>query len=245
MKRPLFEIIVSAVTLIAIFVALLQLPFGIDAYDDRITPVMFFSMGLLALASGLIIRHQFLKSSKQPNKDAFYKGFFTWALPAAVYVLLLPWVIAGVFNADDMNTFGVLGMFILLIVIATLGGIVAITIFWVPIEIAARGLWRVIVTRGKEGQGQLAIGLYFMICEAAIIVGYFSATTERVGQYGQAQLVQALLGLPGDYTIKDPALLWVTRGLLALMIGLPLLFGTLKKKHPDSSLVNKIDSSIP
>lgn len=239
MKRPLFEIIVSILALTAVLVALLQLPFGINSYDDRVTPVMFFAMGSLAFASGLILRHQYLRSVKKQGENAYWKGFFYWALPLAVYVLLVPWLIAGVLNADDVNTFGALGLSLLLVVIATLGGIIAVSVFWAPVEIAVRGLWRVIVTGGKDGRHQLIVGLYFMLCEAAIIVGSLSATTERVGQYGHAQLMQALLGLPGDYTIENPGVLWVTRLLFVLMIGLPIVYEWYNKRRLAIELTQK------
>ncbi|HWT40928.1 MAG TPA: hypothetical protein VN081_06745 [Dongiaceae bacterium] len=239
MRKPLFEIIVSTITLIAVLIALLQLPFGINSYDSRVTPVMFFSMGALALASALVLRHQYLRGVKNQDEDTYYKGFFYWALPLAVYALLVPWLIAGVLNAEDVNTFGALGLSLLLVSIAALGGIIALAVFWAPVEITARGLWRFTVTRGKDGQGQLVAGLYFMLCEAALIVGSLSATTERVGQYGHAQLVQALLGLPGDYTVENPGLLWVTRLLFILMIGLPFVYGQYNKRRLAAELSKK------
>lgn len=245
-KKPLFEIIVSTMTLAVAFAALLQLPFGgIDAYDDRVTPIMFTTMGALAVASALIIRHQFLRARKQPSEDTFYKGFFYWALPLAVYVLMLPWIFAGILNADDMNTFGALGMTLLLTAIAVLVGILAVGIFWAPFEITVRGIYKTLATRGKDGTGQLIMGLYLLLWLAVIVVGYFSATTDRVSYYGQAQIMNALLGLPGDYTIHDPGLLWVTRGLFALAVVLPFVFEWYKKRNPESPLINNIDKNIP
>lgn len=233
-KKLQLEIIVSIVTLGAIVVMLFQLPLHAGAHD-RLTPILFAIFGILSVAIGIIARHQYLDTaapdtSKTKQKQiTFYKSLPYWALPLVVFILFVPWVFAGTFNDIGMNIFGWMGILLLLTFMCVPSGILALMVGWVPLEITGRSIGKLVTTRGKEGAHQLASGLYFMLCQAAVIVGFFAATTERSGLPAERALVQVLLGQPGDYTIKDPQLLWVARLLFVLMIILPLLYGWISR----------------
>lgn len=261
LKGRVYELVVCSLALVATVVVMLQLPFTIDGYDDRVTTAMFSLFAISCAVAVIMLRHEVIRFAKwnryietlshderkkiDTAPDAFfYRWLFTWLFPLASFLVILPWIIAGVFNSDDMNTIG--SMVILFFapwVMYLIGSLVAAFVVY-PIETTIRGAIKLIATGGKEGLGQLSIGAYCLLVLGFIVSGSLAASSSLVGGSAQADLFAALLGLPGGYVVKDQTLLWVTRVLFVAMIVIPLVFKNAKKKHPESSVVRDIDSKI-
>ncbi len=247
-KKPILEIVVSLFSLVVVIALFLQVPLGNNEgfSSQLVTTYTFAAMGVLAVAIGVIMRHEYLQAVARPHDKVFYGGFFYWALPLAVFLIAMPWVLSGTYNGSDMGTLGSVGMMSVLVLAGTLGGLLVVAIGWAPFEVTARGIGKLFTTRGKDGYFQLTLGLYCLICLAAIVFGFFSATTVKVGIQGEGQLISALLGLPGDYTLKNPALLNVTRLLFILMIALPFIYEGISKskRWKDSAIIKNIDEGL-
>lgn len=249
LKGRLFELVLCIVSLTVILIAALQVPLTANGYDDRVTPMMFTIFITIGVASAVMIRHGFLASYKLPEKDPergnmFYRWFFFWLFPVAVFVILLPWVIAGVFNSDDINTFGALAMFLFIPWFMVGLGFIAAAIVWFPIELTIRSIAKFIGTRGKQGMGGMIVGCYLLLVAAFIAVGALAASPDLPGKAGFPALIAALFGLPGAYEVTSEFFLWVTRLLGIVMVVLPFIFYRISKKHADSSVVKEIKTTL-
>lgn len=248
-KGRLYEFVLCLMAVAGILVLALQVPFTADSYDDRVSVLLFSVLGIVGAVSIIMIRRGFLLAIRRPKSDPqygnpFYRWFFFWLLIPAIFIVLLPWILAGAFNGDDMNTAGVIAMLLLLPWLMILLGVLAAAIVVYPIEITIRGLISLVRTRGKDGVGRLVIGGYLLIVLAFIACGSMAASAILPGQAGHGALVAALFGLPGGYTIKDETFLWVTRVLGIFMIILPFIFHSVSKKHASSGVVKEINSKI-
>lgn len=249
LKGRLFDLVLSVVSLTVILVVALQVPFTADGYDDRVTPMMFTIFGVIGVASAIMIRHGLLASLKRPEKDPergnmFYRWFFFWLFPVAVFVVLLPWIIAGVFNSDDMNTIGSMAMLLFIPWLMVGLGFLAAAIVWFPIELTIRSIIKFIRTRGKQGIGGMIVGCYLLLVVAFIAVGSMAASADLPGKAGHPALIAALFGLPGAYEVKSEFFLWIARALGIVMVGLPFVFYRIAKKHADSPIVKEIDTTL-
>jgi len=225
LRGRVFEFVICIIALIAATVAMLQIPFSAQSDNDQVTTVMFTVFGIEALVAAILFRQRILKyMSVKEGVESPRRLFFAWLLLPAIFVMQIPWIASGVFNDTDVNTIGASAMLFFLPWLMAGLGIVAVSVFWAPIELTARALYKVIKTHGKEGTGQLAMGAYLLLWVAIIIFGVLGASTERVSYQAHNALLSALLGIPGDYTIKDPTFLWVTRILFVIAIALPFIF---------------------
>lgn len=248
-KGRIYEFVLCVLALLGILILALQVPFNADSYDDRVSVLLFTVLGVVGVVSTLMIRRGFLLSVKRPKTDPqygnpFYRWFFFWLLIPAIFVVLLPWVLSGAFNADDMNTAGVIAMILLLPWVMVLLGFLAAAIVVYPVEITVRGVILFVRTKGKEGFGRVVIGAYLLLVLAFIACGSMAASAILPGQAGHGSLVAALFGLPGSYVVKDETFLWVTRVLGILMVILPFIFHSISKKHESSGVVKEINSKI-
>lgn len=240
LKGRIFEFIICLVALVVAIIAMLQVPFTANPRGDSPTVAVFTIFIAEGVAAALMLRHGVLKMTKSKKEiGIFHRWLFIWLLPVAIFVVQLPWIFAGAFNDHDVNTIGAMAMLLFLPWIMIALGFLAMGIFWAPIEMTARGAYTSIKTKGKEGMGQLGMGLYFLLWVAIIICGILAASTDRVSYQAHSALLAALLGLPGDYTIKDETFLWVTRILLIIAIALPLIFGRKSDKNDPQAIVKR------
>lgn len=231
LQGRIFELVVCLIAFAASVMVMFQIPFTANASSSEVTPVMFTIFGIEALAGALLLRHGSLKTMQDKDvTNPFHRWFFFWLLIPAIFVVQIPWILAGVFNDDGMNTIGAFAMLFFLPWLMVGLGFLAL-MMWAPIEMTARALYKLIVTRGKDGRGQLAIGAYFLLWVVIVVCGVLAASTERVSYQAHSALLAALLGIPGDYTIKDPTFLWITRILLIIAIALPMIVDRKEKKR--------------
>ncbi len=224
LQGRVFELIVCSIALIIAVVAMLQIPLTATSTSDHVTNVMFVIFAVQGVAAALVLRRGAIRTMQhKDNGNPFHRWFFFWLLLPAIFVIQLPWIFAGVFNADDVNTIGAIAMLLLLPWVMVGLGAIALMVFWAPFEMTVRALYKVIATRGKEGVAQLGSGLYFLLWVAIIIFGILGASTERVSYQAHNALLSALLGIPGDYTVKDGTFLWVTRILFVIAVILPFV----------------------
>ena len=240
LKGRLFEFIICLVALGIAIIAMLQVPFTTSPDGDAPTTAIFTIFIAEGLAAALMLRHGVLKMIKKKKEiSIFHRWLFIWLLPLAIFVVQLPWIFAGAFNDHDVNTIGAMAMLLFLPWIMIALGFLAMGIFWAPIEMTARGAYTAIKTKGKEGMGQLGMGLYFLLWVTIIIFGVLAASTDRVSYQAHNALLAALLGLPGDYSIKDETFLWVTRILLIIAIATPFIAGKFSDKNDPQAVVKR------
>lgn len=249
LKGRVFDLVVSVLSLAVVLVLALQIPIGADSYDDQVGTLLFSVFGVVTAASILMIRRGMILAVKRPKTDPhygnpFYRWFFFWLLIPAIFLMLLPWILSGTFNADDVNTIGAMALILLLPWVMILLGFLAAAIVVYPIEMTIRSIIALIRTKGKEGFGGLVIGSYLLLVLAFIACGSLAASAILPGQAGHGALIAALFGLPGGYVVKDESFLWVTRVLGILMVVLPFIFHKISKKHDSSKLVKEINSKI-
>lgn len=231
LQGRIFELVVCSIAFIVSVVAMFQIPLTANVNSDEVTRVMFTVFGIEALAGALLLRRGSLKTMQDKDvTNPFHRWFFFWLLIPAIFVVQIPWILAGVFNDDGMNMIGAFAMLFFLPWLMVGLGFLAL-MMWVPVEMTARALYKLIVTRGKDGGGQLVIGAYFLLWVVIVICGVLAASTERVSYQAHGALLAALLGIPGDYTIKDPTFLWITRILLIIAIALPMIVDRKEKKR--------------
>lgn len=250
-KGIVLDVVLFFVSIGAITWAALRIPMTTDGYDDRVSAAAFVMMGIVAIVSALFIRSITLLCFKQDRSDntsterAIRVTALALLLPVIAYVILLPWVFAGVFNDEHMNTIGSAFLLFLIgvIIMPLLGSLIAAFVIW-PIEMTIRGLVRSIRTRGKEWQ-QFAMGLFGLVVLAFITTGFLAVHTYDTGQGGSAQALLAILGIPGHYEVKSEAMLWVARGLFVLFVGTALvgkyIFGDGAPKQQQVSKKKKRD----
>lgn len=235
-----FEFVVCITALIAACVAMLQIPLNAQSDNDSVTVVMFTIFGIEALVAAIIFRQRVLRAiSSKEGASASRPLFFAWLLLPAIFVIQIPWIVAGVFNDSDVNAIGAAAMLFFLPWLMAGLGVLAVSVFWAPFELTVRALYKLIKTGGKEGASQLGMGTYLLLWVAIIIFGVLGASTERVSYQAHNALLSALIGLPGDYTIKDPTFLWVTRILFVIAIALPFIFRRNQKNQQG------MDSGVP
>ncbi len=242
LQGRVFELVVCALAFIAALIAMLQIPLTAHSDTNQVTVSMFTIFAIEGVAAALMLRHGVLKMLKDKSiENPFHRWLFFWLLPPTIFLMQLPWIFAGVYNADDVNTIGALAMLFFLPWLMIGLSFLAVGVFWAPLEMTARALYKTIITRGEEGPAQLAMGLYFLLWDAIIICGVLAASTDRVSYQAHSALLAALLGIPGDYTIKDETFLWVTRILLIIAIALPIITGR-KKQDIAERPITKRDS---
>lgn len=249
LKGRIFDLVISALSLGVVLVLALQVPLTADSYDDRVGTLLFSVFGVVGVASVLMIRRGMILAVKLPKTDPqygnpFYRWFFFWLLIPAIFITLLPWILSGAFNADDVTTIGAMALILLLPWVMILLGFLAAAIVVYPIEITIRSIVTLLRSRGKEGVGGVIIGSYLLIVLAFIACGSLAALAILPGQAGHGALVAALFGIPGGYVVKDETFLWITRVLGIVMVIVPFIFHAISKKHGSSRVVQHVNAKI-
>jgi|GEM_PF-1795462 len=246
LKGRVFELILCIVALGIMVAFMLQVPFSADGYDNRVTTALFGVSITMGLAVAILLRHDTLRLARyqrehdvkpgrmdpvsaSPENAFFYRWLFIWFLPFATFLVIVPWIIAGVFEADDMSVVAItLIMFFMPWFMALLGVLFAAIVIY-PIEMTFRGLIRYVRSGGKQG-AQFYVGLYFMLILAIIVTGSMSFHATLPGKFAGAQIIPALLGVGDPRYITSEPLLWVTRVLVALAILIPVILRQVAKR---------------
>ncbi len=249
LKGRVYDLTLFVVSLIIVLVLAVQVPFSADSYDDRVGVLLFSVYGIVGVVSVLMIRRGMILALKRPKTDPqhgnpFYRWFFFWLLIPAIFITLLPWIVSGAFNAEDVNTIGAMALVLLLPWVMILLGFSAAAIGVYPIEITIRSIGTLIRTKGKDGLGGIMIGGYLLLVLAFIICGSFAASAILPGQAGHGALVAALFGIPGGYIIKDEAFLWAARVIGIFVVILPFVFHTVTKNKKESRIAKEMNTKI-
>lgn len=249
LKHRVFDLIVTSVSLIVIVALLLRIPFSADAYDSRLTPTLMSIFAVVTLAVVMMLRQDAIRLAKyqkkvdyqpgqtehrnDPENTFFYRWFFIWSLPLLAFIALLPWIIAGVFTTEDMGLVSVLFFMFLGPWMAALMGVLIAAMVLYPVEATIRGGIRLIRTGGKEG-GQFYVGVYLLIIVGVIIFGSMAVEMQRSGAAGIPEFVAALLGFIAPEHIKSELSLWITRGLVVLAVGIPVVVVQMAKRKDNA-----------
>ncbi|MGH7218420.1 MAG: hypothetical protein ACREGE_03220 [Candidatus Microsaccharimonas sp.] len=238
-----YDLVVCILAVAAVVGFGLTVPFGASDEVNRTTAFLFVAWGAIIVASALLTRHLYFatKHKKTNTPDPVGRVLFGWFLPVIMLVAMSPWILSGVFDADDMNKLGASAL-ILFLGYGSIAAGILVAALWSPIEMTIRGLVSLVKSKGEKGAGLTIIGLYFMVVLAFIVVGINAASTQLVSYPAYSTLLLALFGLPGEYEVKNESLLWVTRILGIIMVVAPFIYGKLKQKYPTNRIIKDIDT---
>jgi len=207
------------------------------AFD--VTFAFFGALTSVALAVAAAVRYEFA------NRARGTRWLFIWILPAATVLIMVPWMLSPAFPVSEIGgVFGAVPLFAMLSYCAGLAGLIVAALVLAPVELFARGALALVATRGKRGYGKLIVGLYGFALIGFVAFGVKAASSDiRVSVDGQ--LLAALLGLPGDYTIKDDHALNVARVLGVVLVLVPLVYQLAKRKIPNTVPVRELTELMP
>lgn len=198
-------------------VLLLSVPLDDAPHDDRITWVLA-SMGvLLTLFSMVMTRAMVAELSKPGVHDAEVARAVlppVAVVPALVWLEGLPWMLSGTFSDERTSVAFVTTWLLVLAYCTILAGVLAAAMVLMPIELALRGAAALVnPQRRRQSLGLLAGAFYI----GSVTV--FAVSVSQIGglnfsdspRLSFVKLTLALLGIPGDYVVSNPAALWVAR----------------------------------
>ena len=223
-KLRIFEVLTFAAFLIVTVALACMLPWGIGGDSERISGLMLGIGTAIALQAAFMFRYGFLRVRKDQEinndlDDGPFRGWrFTFSSPVAAILIVMPWIVSGTFNADDVNTVGALFFMVLLFGAAVLIGFLIVPFIFLPIELIAKGLYNLIVKRDASKIIFLYIGGFIALVTTFIFVMAAATNTYYPGIAGGAAGIPALFGIPGAYDVEDEFLLWVARVITAVLI---------------------------
>ena len=155
-----------------------------------------------------------------------------WHDPRPIYAITVAGALfalpASLTGTVDLETPGMPDLVLLLLAGATtvLLGRLGVFLVWFPVELLIRGVSK--VAKGEREGGAYLLGAAGILVLVGFAVAGASAvdTSRSPSQPGfQGEVVAALLGVPGDYTVTSPALLVVARvfGAIVLLAVLAVL----------------------
>lgn len=199
----------------------------------------FAAMAIVALAALTGVRYEHASRGKGQ------RWLFIWFVPLAVVLVMIPWLSSPAFSLPELGgVFGAVPLFATLAYGAALAGLLAAALVLVPVELFIRGVVSLFRTRARSGCGRLIVGLYGFVLIGFISCGVIAASSDiRVSVDGQ--LLAALLGLPGDYTIKDDRALVAARVLGVVLVLAPIVYQVVRRKFSRAIVVEEIDALIP
>lgn len=204
-----------------------------------VTAAFFGALTSVALAVVAALRYEFAHRGRNT------RWLFIWILPVATVLIMIPWLLSPAFPLPELG--GILGafpLFTLLAYAAGLAGLIIAAFVLVPVELFVRGVIELVRSRGRAGYGKLVVALCGFLLIAFIAVGVAAASSGiRVNVDGQ--LLAALLGLPGDYTIKDDRALVVARVLGAAVVVTPIVYGMTRRRFADNVVMREVTGLIP
>jgi hypothetical protein len=203
------------------------------------TVAFFGAMASVASAALVAVRYEYA------NRDKRTRWLFIWILPAATVLAMIPWLVSPAFFLPEIGgVFGAVPLFTMLAYCAGLAGVILAALVLVPFELFVRGAVKLITSGGKSGHGKLIVGLYGFVLIAFIALGVKAAFSDiRVNVDGQ--LLAALLGLPGDYTVKDDRALVATRVLGAVLVLTPIVHQLIRRKSSSNIVIEEIEALLP
>ena len=220
-----FDLISAAV----LTVVLIALSFVIyeatkpSAPNEAVLNATLLFWAAITLQSALMIRTSFVRLSaddkvSEDKTDHPFRGWkFTYFTPLIGTAILLPAILSGVYSGDGITVVG--GFFLVLamsFVSLLLGALVAAFII-TPIELIIRGF--IALAKGdKTKTGYLYFGFFAAALTTMIILGTMAVNPDSAYPRGSFEIVLAILGIPGGYSVESEVLLWVVRGIIIALI---------------------------
>ncbi|WP_433607438.1 hypothetical protein [Prescottella agglutinans] len=241
-NRPgsrLFDAILFCVSLAVTLVLFLFVPLdGTQGLIDA-TVAFFGAMASVAGAALVAVRYEYANRDRRP------RWLFIWILPVATVLVMVPWLLSPAFSLPEIGgALGAVPLFTMLAYGAALAGLIITMLVLVPVELFIRGVVKLVTTRGKGGYGRLIVGLYGFVLIGFISLGVKAASSDiRVNVDGQ--LLAALLGLPGDYTVKDDHALVAARVLGVVLVLSPILYQLVRRKFSSNIVIEEIEALVP
>ncbi|MGH7218416.1 MAG: hypothetical protein ACREGE_03200 [Candidatus Microsaccharimonas sp.] len=237
LRKYVPDLIVALIAVVAIIVLALRVSFDMNEYSDEVGHAIFGTAIAIGLATALIVRRPFAKSIKEAKEtgkkresEAPAGYLYALALPFVALIILTPWLAAGVFNAEGTGTVGTYFLLSLLFAGAVLLGALFLAFVLTPIEVLLRGIFAIL--QGKREGLPMALGaLYLIGITTFIFIMASGVTIDLPGKAGWPAAIAAFFGLPGSYSVDNETLLWVARGIAAVLIGIPVLASIFGKKQ--------------
>lgn|GEM_PF-3545360 len=226
------EVALVGVQLAVVAVLLLRLPAA--PTPDELTSAVYGVLLALGVQVMVVVRLLLvlvmLPGTRRVRRAVPVRaGVVTAASPVLTWLVLLPWVLAGTF-ADGAE--GADGWLLLLLLVMAAGlGLLATAAVLAPLEMAVRGIVAFLrdprdASRRAEGRGLLVGAVALGSLTAFVLAVGGGADLGGTGRQAWGPAVAAMLGLPGDYTVRNPVLLWTGRVMLwtfLVRLGLGLL----------------------
>lgn len=213
--------ILAAALLLTVLV-MMTVPIGADGYDDYTTTVVLMICIILGLAGAAAIRYLFAKPTKESQETDGRAWGLLWTFPLFITAAMSPWLLSGLLVADDMSVAVSIGLWLLIAYVALLVGFLLVPFVIVPLEMIGVGLLRIMAGRFEEGSRMVAIGLYIALVTAFCVIGGLAISDTPPGQAGWPHVIFALFGLPANYSVESPLLLWIARILGIIIVAIPL-----------------------
>ncbi len=198
---------------LACAVVLLSLPigWGVLTVDQNLA----FAMLILQMLIGVINFRLAAPKALGPLEVRF--PVFIYFVPVLTVLLGFRWIGPGL--ADDTSG-PVASLFLWLLVsyagIALsflVGALVA-----APLEILGRGVGHLIAGRPGQGLVMIVVALWILLIPTIGVLGAAAIDIHTVAGPAQFAVLLAVLGLPGQYSVLDPALLWAVRILFVVFV---------------------------
>ncbi len=242
----LFEVIsIALLTAVLVFLSyhIFQSLQHEDAYravlgSEATFNLMLMFWGAITLQGALMLRAGFVRNAadnriSEDSTDHPFKGWrFTPFTPLLATAILLPSILAGAFSDEDINTVGAFFLMLVMSCMALLLSALVAAFIITPLELLFRGIVGLI--KGDRSKvGFVVFGSFIAALTAFIILGSMAASADLPYPAGSFQVLLALLGIPGGYVINDEMLLWITRGVLAVIVGF-IAYALYKGKKRDT-----------
>ncbi|MCB7136006.1 hypothetical protein [Cellulosimicrobium marinum] len=214
------EVVLVAVQLVVVAVLMARLPARPDA--DEVTAAIYGVMIALGVQVMLGIRVLWILvmgpgSRKVKREVPARAGWLVAASPVLTWLVLVPWIAAGTFDADGEGAPA--WLLFLLLVLAAGFGVLATPALLAPVEMAVRGVVTLVRhdddrTRRADGTGLLRGAAGLGVLTVIVLGGGIALDQPGTGRGSWLVAAAGLLGFPGDYTVRYPLLLWVVRVLV-------------------------------
>jgi hypothetical protein len=218
------EVVVTVLVLVVVVLRLVGLG-SAESRSSEVTSALSAIMIVLGVQGAVMTRvglqvYLTASDSRLQRTPPYRVWVVTPFSPVLVLLAVLPWVLGGSFGPGH-SVAGSLWLLFLLFVLAAGLGLLAVPAVLAPLELLGRGVGKVVRGTGartrREGAGYVRGALYLGAITLFVLVVAGGVDLGGSGRVAWSSAVLAVLGLPGDHDVRNPALLWIGRAMLLVL----------------------------
>ena len=231
--RLLRRVEVALAALAAAVVVAIMLLLPADPSQDQVTAAIVGVLVTLGVQVAAAVRVLWTDVTRPWSRKArravpLRAWFVTAASPVVGLLALAPWIAGGTFSPvppdPPESPWATGGMLFLVLMLGAGLGLLAVPAVVAPVELAVRGVVRLVRHRGDPARRRSALGYL----HGAVMLGSLTAfvlvvsagvTFTGTGRGAWGSIVLALLGIPGDYVVVRPVALWTGRAMILALLG--------------------------